>query len=960
MEESDTKVNTNTERYRTEVKGLEEGGQRVGDRIEGSSDSGDERLGDNSGGESSEEIESFEGWRSSCSDRSRQSLAVATGVAKGSVSARSSVSAHETMSPGQSGSGGSSLRPSESHEAPSSTTTGGWIGQRPSADTPLKHGGEHHVEYHGQDHHGQKQHRISKALEDVGGTRLSVSLDHSQRTSGGSSVGYGDLASSARSSFALERADINANRKSLEAFQVALRKAAKEEEGKSPPPQPAIPQRHSDDVKMKQQMQPDTGQIKTESAQMLSIEQHVQMLEQLKLPNDMVREAGMLAVLPPQTPAPVSMLALLWRKSPEDTEALLMQLASLGIVKVAHLPDGKVWGLPQQKPLHIFQEVFEAEISSFNQLLVKSYAEDCQKRRGLEPSEITDIQLAETLAYVRNDGYIITNLSYHLISAKMAGVARSLLLNPDWLERKFIAAGPYGVVSDFRRYLNMHPDKDVKLVLEAFQMSVGILNDHRIPGLLRCQLVGRLMVAPLTQAGKEWLAYQERKIKETDLPIVPVPVLNPSLDQAGGLQRLCLKGHTGPITQVLLTPSGTEAISSSDDGTARVWDLEIGDCMLLLEGHTGSIGSMSVTADGSLLVTASEDGTARAYELEKGQCLRVLAAHKGPISCMTIDPFGRFVCTGGVDMTLRIWDLVSAAAIHILRLSAPTSSMALSSCTKKLLVCCNDGSVHLIDIAQGACLVKMEGHTARVIGSHLFVDGKRALTASEDGSIKVWSVRSGRLVRQMEGHKGPIDAFKVSNDDSVAISGSDDGTARVWDLKSGVCLKVLDAHKGWVVDLAIPSRNDKVISASPDGSAIEWDMDSGGVKQVLEGHSGGVNCVQVTKKGRFAITGSDDCSVRVWDLSAPTSHIPHWHVGRIRVLSGRNGKLIATSGDDCLARLWDAAVGEFQGTLDRHTVPIRWSAFSSDGSNLLTASPNRELYVWDTETKEVLYKLPGM
>lgn len=60
-----------------------------------------------------------------------------------------------------------------------------------------------------------------------------------------------------------------------------------------------------------------------------------------------------------------------------------------------------------------------------------------------------------------------------------------------------------------------------------------------------------------------------------------------------------------------------------------MWDLEIGDCVLVMEGHTGPVTDMAITDDGSLLVTTSEDGTARAYEMERGQCLRVLAGAPG-------------------------------------------------------------------------------------------------------------------------------------------------------------------------------------------------------------------------------------------------------------------------------------------------------------------------------------------
>ena len=56
----------------------------------------------------------------------------------------------------------------------------------------------------------------------------------------------------------------------------------------------------------------------------------------------------------------------------------------------------------------------------------------------------------------------------------------------------------------------------------------------------------------------------------------------------------------------------------------RVWDMEIGDCVLLLAGHTAPITALAVAASGGLLASASADQTARVWELEKGQCLGVL------------------------------------------------------------------------------------------------------------------------------------------------------------------------------------------------------------------------------------------------------------------------------------------------------------------------------------------------
>ena len=72
---------------------------------------------------------------------------------------------------------------------------------------------------------------------------------------------------------------------------------------------------------------------------------------------------------------------------------------------------------------------------------------------------------------------------------------------------------------------------------------------------------------------------------------------SPALD---GMQHL--------FGQVLLTSGGVDIITVSTDGTARVWDMEIGDCVLLLAGHGGPLTDVAASADGALLLTGAADG----------------------------------------------------------------------------------------------------------------------------------------------------------------------------------------------------------------------------------------------------------------------------------------------------------------------------------------------------------------
>ena len=77
----------------------------------------------------------------------------------------------------------------------------------------------------------------------------------------------------------------------------------------------------------------------------------------------------------------------------------------------------------------------------------------------------------------------------------------------------------------------------------------------------------------------------------------------------------CLFTTLGPaagvVWAVALTPDGRQALTASEDFTARVWDVMSGTCERVLEGHTGWVVGVAISPDGTHAVTASHDGTAR-------------------------------------------------------------------------------------------------------------------------------------------------------------------------------------------------------------------------------------------------------------------------------------------------------------------------------------------------------------
>ena len=69
------------------------------------------------------------------------------------------------------------------------------------------------------------------------------------------------------------------------------------------------------------------------------------------------------------------------------------------------------------------------------------------------------------------------------------------------------------------------------------------------------------------------------------------------------------------MRDVHFSPDGRRVATASDDGTARVWDVESGRPVTESLAHTAPVYCVDFSPDGRRLATASHDGTARGWEL---------------------------------------------------------------------------------------------------------------------------------------------------------------------------------------------------------------------------------------------------------------------------------------------------------------------------------------------------------
>ncbi|OCH85467.1 WD40 repeat-like protein [Obba rivulosa] len=119
-----------------------------------------------------------------------------------------------------------------------------------------------------------------------------------------------------------------------------------------------------------------------------------------------------------------------------------------------------------------------------------------------------------------------------------------------------------------------------------------------------------------------------------------------------------LEGHTDEVNSVTFSPDGTRIVSGSDDRTIRVWDVRTGEALMKpLEGHTDRVRSVAFSPNGTRIVSGSSDNTIRVWDMRTGEVLvKTLEGHTDEVNSVAFSPDGMYIVSGSDDRTIRVWD----------------------------------------------------------------------------------------------------------------------------------------------------------------------------------------------------------------------------------------------------------------------------------------------------------------
>lgn len=135
------------------------------------------------------------------------------------------------------------------------------------------------------------------------------------------------------------------------------------------------------------------------------------------------------------------------------------------------------------------------------------------------------------------------------------------------------------------------------------------------------------------------------------------------IDTATGAVAKRLEGHTESTLDVSFSPDGKNLVSSANDKTLRIWNIDTGELnreIPLADEAGRGARQVAYSPDGKHIAATAADGKVYLYDAETGKQQAALSGHDGAIQSLAWRSDSGQLITGGSDASIMVWDVAEA------------------------------------------------------------------------------------------------------------------------------------------------------------------------------------------------------------------------------------------------------------------------------------------------------------
>ncbi len=303
-----------------------------------------------------------------------------------------------------------------------------------------------------------------------------------------------------------------------------------------------------------------------------------------------------------------------------------------------------------------------------------------------------------------------------------------------------------------------------------------------------------------------------------------------------------LAGHTKKVTHVAFRPTGQDAATGSDDASVRLWDISKcpAICKQVLR-HNGRIVGIAFSRNGKYLLVGADCAESLLWDIQQSPATCLIIKQVGNVSCVAFSPKSNQFATGASALT-RLWNLPNPITPHprgFIHLGEP-SSVLFSPDGKRILTvtpCAvllwdpvtdiNPKIIYCLSRAARRTVINMPppGRSAAMSddGKYLLITKVNRRVPNDNQALLYDITKEPKFVLALKGHTAEILVVAFCSGSCHALTGSADMTARLWDLKkSPPTCQVLTGHTGPITCIAPGSTGCHFLTGSQDGTARLW------------------------------------------------------------------------------------------------------------------------------------------
>lgn len=452
-------------------------------------------------------------------------------------------------------------------------------------------------------------------------------------------------------------------------------------------------------------------------------------------------------------------------------------------------------------------------------------------------------------------------------------------------------------------------------------------------------------------------------------------------------------GHNKAVNAVAAAPNGEYFVTAADDASLRLWSIADRCLLRILAGHAGFVNAVVISPDSQTILSAGNDNTLRGWNSATGLELFSIPL-AAPAFALAITPGGQQVAVAMAGGKIGFWKPGSTTVISrsISAERGRVTAIAFNPDGNSLLAGSQTGAIWLLNamgestarnpkahrgpircVGFGPDGLPFSGgedkwlyrwpasltepvqafyHSGWVTGAAFLLASNQLLTVSNEGQLRRWNLKTASQERATAMGPGRVSAVAFlpgsSSGNSLVATGGFNGTVGLYNVTTGQTL--LQTGEQPVRIVAMPS--DSVFVVSGLMGAFSVVIRANGLFRQA------VSISETPQPARIMAPGGQrwqtlliNGRLRLISNKDTVSLSPRHHNG-IRSVSAGPGGLLFTGGEDGKITVWNGVDRQPINVLTGHTGPVLSLAFDPVTGQLLSASADNTVRLWNPATGE--------